>query len=153
MKGLLVYFSPFFLAILVHRAYGPKKPENCLIFGVHRPYGPNSPKMECIGIRILPPGRKCLWPKNKDLMTCFSMMLLIYSLSRDIQLIPAILFMDTPIHHGPIQKVEEKRIIQEVQPNRPNSRETGWKLVISLVSHYFPTSQACWAADVPTSRI
>ena len=27
-EGLLVYFSPFFLAILVHRAYGPKKSVN-----------------------------------------------------------------------------------------------------------------------------
>ncbi len=27
-KGLLVYFSPFFLAILVDRAYGPKKSVN-----------------------------------------------------------------------------------------------------------------------------
>ncbi len=27
-KGLLVYFSPFLGAILVHRAYGPKKSVN-----------------------------------------------------------------------------------------------------------------------------
>ena len=43
-KACSFIFRHFFWVILGHRAHGPKKSVNYLIFWVHRLYGPNLPK-------------------------------------------------------------------------------------------------------------